>query len=299
MECEKNSFREIIKYNIKKRIMEASVSSIKGLIQNGKLFRIPYFQRSYVWGEKDWERFAMDMESTHDAERDYFLGAVILKNEKKQEDDSRNGIEQRCMVVDGQQRLTTLCIYMKVLHTFALQSVNFEHQYLRDTGTKEPVIEHSREDREMFGNIMHLEFLREMEHRGSNIIKAYNYFYNRLLPNKDNKNYLRNLINTINAQIKFVVITLTTDDDEQQIFDTINSLGVPLTTCDLVKNFLYGPSDEDAYNRNWRVVFEGTEDDESPITVNESDLFMASLEAHRGRNREDEDSDANDESKKD
>lgn len=240
--------------------MEAGVSSIKGLIQNGKLFRIPYFQRSYVWGEKDWERFAMDMESTHDGRRDYFLGAVILKNEEQQENDGRNGIEQRCMVVDGQQRLTTLCIYMKVLHTFALQSSNFEYQYLRDNGVKDPVIEHSREDREMFGNVMHLEFLREMEHCGSNIIKAYNYFYNRLLPNKDNRVYLRNLINTINAHIKFVVITLTTNDDEQQIFDTINSLGVPLTTCDLVKNFLYGPSDEEAYNENWKVVFEDNED---------------------------------------
>lgn len=35
-------------------------------------------------------------------------------------------------------------------------------------------------------------------------------------------------------------------------------------------------------------VFEGSEDEDSVITVNESDLFMASLEAHRGRNREDE-----------
>ena len=35
-------------------------------------------------------------------------------------------------------------------------------------------------------------------------------------------------------------------------------------------------------------VFEGSESEEAPITVNESDLFMASLEARRGRNREDD-----------
>ena len=44
-------------------------------------------------------------------------------------------------------------------------------------------------------------------------------------------------------------------------------------------------------------VFEGSESDEAPITVNESDLFMASLEAHRGRNREDEEDVEKDEPK--
>ena len=44
-------------------------------------------------------------------------------------------------------------------------------------------------------------------------------------------------------------------------------------------------------------VFEGEDSDEAAITVNESDLFMASLEAHRGRNREDEE--VNDENKED
>lgn len=43
-------------------------------------------------------------------------------------------------------------------------------------------------------------------------------------------------------------------------------------------------------------VFEGDEGDESPITVNDSDLFMASLEAHRGRNRDESDSNKKDES---
>lgn len=241
--------------------MEANVCSIRGLIQNGRLLRIPYFQRSYVWGENDWERFAMDMESTFYGRQDYFLGAVILKEETAQEDDGRNGIEKRCMVVDGQQRLTTLSIYMKVLYTLALEQNAFNYQYLRDNETMDPVIEHSREDRIMFGNVMHMEYPQLMDNQhGSNVIDAYNYFLNRLLPKIDDRTYLRGLINTINAHIRFVVITLTNTDDEQQIFDTINSLGVPLTTCDLVKNFLYGPDDEQAYNDNWRAVFEGDED---------------------------------------
>ena len=42
--------------------MEASTLLINGVIQRNTLLRIPYFQRRYVWKEKDWERFAVDME---------------------------------------------------------------------------------------------------------------------------------------------------------------------------------------------------------------------------------------------
>ena len=108
--------------------MDANVCSINGLIQHNCLLRIPYFQRSYVWGEKDWERFADDMESTLTGERDYFLGAVILKDEERQENDSQNGIAKRRMVIDGQQRLTTLSIYMKVLYTLASRNAEFDFQ---------------------------------------------------------------------------------------------------------------------------------------------------------------------------
>ena len=87
--------------------MEARTISINGVIQRNTLLRIPYFQRRYVWGEEDWKRFAIDMESTLDSDRCYFLGAIILKEEPVAMIDRRNGIAKKQLVVDGQQRLTT------------------------------------------------------------------------------------------------------------------------------------------------------------------------------------------------
>ena len=58
------------------------------------------------------------------------------------------------------------------------------------------------------------------------------------------------------AQITFVAIILDGQDDEQQIFDTINSLGVDLTIDELMKNFLYEIDDEDAYKHNWKPAFD-------------------------------------------
>lgn len=235
--------------------MEAGTISIREIIQNNKLFRIPYFQRRYVWGEEEWSRFAMDMESTFENERSYFLGAVILKNEDVSIEDNRNGIGYKYLVVDGQQRLTTLAIYMKVLHMLTGKGQEFMSQYLLE---QEPVIIHSCEDRPKFSEIMSLEIPKKL--RGEdNLTKAFNFFIDALGKRKSLHGDLEILLRMVHAKVKFVVIYLSENDDEQQIFDTINSLGVPLTTGELMKNFLYGEADEEAYRTTWKVVFDTDE----------------------------------------
>ena len=238
--------------------MKADTLSISGVIQRNTLLRIPYFQRRYVWGEEDWERFAIDMESTLDSERYYFLGAIILKEESVSMDERRKGIGKKQLVIDGQQRLTTLAIYMKVLHMLAAKTDDFANQYLQATDVKDPVIIHSCDDMPQFKKIMHLDALTDISDN-SNIAKAYTFFKNYLTERRSKGVNLNDLLNTVNAGVTFVVISLTSDDDEQQIFDTINSLGVPLTTGELMKNFLYEADDEEAYKKSWKVIFDTDE----------------------------------------
>lgn len=235
--------------------MEARTISINGVIQRNTLLRIPYFQRRYVWGEEDWKRFAIDMESTLDSDRCYFLGAIILKEEPVTMADRRNGIAKRQLVIDGQQRLTTLSIFMKVLHMMIGKNDDFANQFLQADAVKSPVIIHSCDDMPQFSNIMHLN-APSPQLGESNIVKAYNYFRTYLEDRRAAGVNLNDLLNTINACVTFVAISLTHLDDEQQIFDTINSLGVPLTTGELMKNFLYEANDEDAYRNSWRLMFD-------------------------------------------
>ena len=236
--------------------MKADTLNISGIIQRDTLLRIPYFQRRYVWGEKDWERFAIDMESTLDSIQKYFLGAIILKEEQLAQQDRRNGIGRRFLVVDGQQRLTTLSIYMKVLHMLTAKSDIFAMQYLQNSGVQDPVLTHNCEDMPAFNQIMHLETLKDVD-ECNNIFKAYKYFRNKLIEARETRGVvLDELLNTINSSITFVAISLNQDDDEQQIFDTINSLGVPLTTGELIKNFLYRAEDEEIYRDTWKNVFD-------------------------------------------
>ena len=217
--------------------MEARTYMISEVIQRDRLLRIPYFQRRYVWERKDWERFAMDMESTLDSESNYFLGAIILKDETTSLQDRRNGVGRKQQVIDGQQRLTTLAIYMKVLHMMTNRKQDFDNQYLQGTQLREPVIAHGCEDAQDFRKIMHLETPQEHIEGAGNIIEAYNFFREYLEKAKSQIS-LEDLLNTVNSSVTFVGINLTREDNEQRIFDTINSLGVPLTTGELMKNFL-------------------------------------------------------------
>lgn len=225
--------------------MRADTNNISGIINRHNTLCIPYFQRRYVWEKEDWKRFADDMSALYGGEHPYFLGAIILKNTGR----------GQFQVVDGQQRLTTFSIYMKVLHMLTNRNDEFCYNYLQSDDTKEPRLTHNHLDMPRFREIMHLETVREMNATG-NIADAYNFFREYLNKTKNEGLNLSTLLNDVDRLATFVIITLDNDDDEQQIFDTINSLGVPLTTGELIKNFLYRSNDEDAYNANWRPVFD-------------------------------------------
>ena len=113
--------------------MEASTLFINGVIQKNTLLRIPYFQRRYVWKEDNWNRFAIDMESTLDSERNYFLGALILKEDTVTKADKMLGIGKKQLVIDGQQRLTTIFLTLYAIKELMLErSMNTEAERLEN-----------------------------------------------------------------------------------------------------------------------------------------------------------------------
>ena len=235
--------------------MKARAAKIKDVFNNESLLRIPYFQRRYVWKEDDWERFVEDMESTLGSDKQYFLGALILQEEDP--DPNEKEITEQYKVIDGQQRLTTLSIYMRILHMKTSKNSEFVSQYLHNDSLKTPVIRHSIDDRREYENVMKQDVAREMT-GDSNMIKAYNYMLN-YFNTKENILNLNDLLFEVKRKVTFVCITLDKEDDEQQTFETINSIGVPLTTGELLKNFLYESTDEAAYKQNWYPVFDTDE----------------------------------------
>ena len=238
--------------------MKAETPSINGVFKHSTILRIPFYQRQYVWGEREWERFFIDMDSLVGIRKKYFLGSLIFKNEEPSDEEMIYGISEKYTVIDGQQRLTTLSIFLKAINSVLVDDQlknNFQASFFVQNGQRNPVLHHSINDRSAYQEVMWGNPLTAYEDK--RIVKAYNYFRSKLIGRSQLE--LKSLWMSIFAHIKFVVIILDHQDDEQQIFDTINSLGVDLTIDELMKNFLYDANEENAYINNWKPVFDDAE----------------------------------------
>lgn len=226
--------------------MDASKITINEIFNGNKILEIPFFQRAYVWGEDQWERLLDDLEHVSLINKPYFLGSVIFKQLMT---DSKQSVGDLRIVIDGQQRLTTLNIFFKVLCLKNNQS-NYFDRIFRLISTNEIAIRHNQNDIDSFELVLALDDLEDLPRsENDNIVRAYHYFKDKIDTSKFN---LQNIL----SRILFVGIDLNFDEDEQQIFDTINSLGVKLTTAELLKNYFFNRDEISTYNTYWKNVFE-------------------------------------------
>ena len=227
--------------------MDAGKRTINDIFNGNRVLEIPFFQRAYVWGQPQWERLLEDMKDITKSNKPYFLGSVILK---QQETTTGSRIGDKRTVIDGQQRLTTLNIFFKVLCLKTNENSTFDRIFkLRDNSN---ALLHNHNDIQAFNEILALTELKDLEGE-SNITQAYNYFKDNLVPDDLN-------LDSILSNVLFVGIDLSQEEDEQQIFDTINSLGVKLTTAELLKNYFFNRDDIEKYNEYWKEVFEKDEE---------------------------------------
>lgn len=237
--------------------MDAHKAGIADIFTSMTLIEVPFFQRPYVWKEDLWERFLEDMEYVTKTNKTHFFGSIILKDAGK----APAGVNYvtKKTIVDGQQRLTTFLIFMKVLclknGQTDLYNFNFKNM------NKDIKLLHSKCDKEAFDKIVSADNAVEIDNPepASQIISAFNFFVNNIDESK-----LDNM--TILSNIQFVKIDLDSDEDEQQIFDTINSLGVDLTTAELLKNYFFNRESIKEYEEKWVGVFE--KDDDAKIYWN-------------------------------
>jgi hypothetical protein len=181
----------------------------------------------------------------------------------------------RWLVIDGQQRLTTLILFFKVLclkKGYNGQGDRFAQRFTLQ-GSGEIALQHNHNDVEAFKKIAALQALDDIPEEGSGhqIVKCYNFFKERIDPSKLNWDILL-------SKIQFVAIALDEKEDEQQIFDTINSVGVRLTTAELLKNYFFkGESDLSSYERHWETHYEPRNDNGEVKAYWEAELTTGRL----------------------
>jgi len=233
--------------------MEARKEQIASIFNGHKTLVVPFYQRSYVWQEDQWRRFLEDMEFISATGQDYFLGSVILKQQTNQ---NGNNNDTRT-IIDGQQRFTTIALFFKVLCQRTNDMDTFRQHFTvrnKKEGNRSIALIHSINDKEDFEKV--IKYDGDMPLEGSdksNILGAYNFFLNNVDVDKVD-------IDTLLAHIILIGIDLQESDDEQVIFDTINSLGVRLTTGELLKNYFFDENSKEEFENLWMPTFEKDRD---------------------------------------
>lgn len=227
--------------------MKAGEILINGIFNGSRLLKVPFYQRAYVWDEEQWDRFLTDMEFVTKTKKPYFLGSIIFKSGKTP--NTWDHFSDCKIVIDGQQRLTTLMIFFKVLCLKKNENRLFERDFCLEDDTI--VLQHGRNDIAAFDTVMRHGKLEEIPNvvPASQIISAFNFFLKKIDTDKLDRTIIK-------QNVQFVCIDLLDGEDEQQVFDTINSLGVRLTTAELLKNYFYNKDNVQEYEKNWVAIFE-------------------------------------------
>jgi hypothetical protein len=282
--------------------MFTNVKSPQDIFYNPQRLLVPLFQRPYVWNrERQWEPLWQDVKRVAERlldgiESNHFLGAVVLQ----QLPNELGSLSSRS-VIDGQQRLTTLQLLFDAIHgeldsrqlsAYASQvKALVENPEAYRTSSEDIYkVWPTNRDRPGFNEVMSAKYpvsYSSLANSESQIAKAHLYFSEAVaiwLSEGDQDSRGRALVDTISRHLQIVVIDLAFDEDAQEIFETLNARGTPLTAADLIKNFVFQRLDgtphdiEQAYHKYWELFetpFWEEEVTTGRLVYSRSSLFLA------------------------
>lgn len=240
--------------------MKADTLTPSRIFSESGIREVPLFQRKYVWSEeRQWQPLWNDVARLTDAlllggpePAKHFMGAVVLQQLPK-----RTGALQRTSIIDGQQRLTTLQVLFDAIRKEAARVdvprvvsrmetllINPELEQEADPVTKFK-LHPTNKDQEAFFQLIGSESpeykdLKDPSHR---LVKAHKFFSEScaqwLQDKTDPAEAIEKLSDTIRELLSVAVIDLEPDENAQEIFETLNARGTPLTAADLIKNFVF------------------------------------------------------------
>ena len=253
--------------------MRTDVQTPQQIFFNPIRYEIPPYQRPYIWTQEQqwaplWEDVTELAESVAEKGRTepHFLGAIVVQQKQVQ-----TGPFLERVVVDGQQRLTTIQLLLDAVQEFC-QNESFDdpaerlaplvlnpRAYIGSEPNLAFKLWPTRLDQEAFRHAMQND-LDSGEHSSSRIVMAHNFFKAQMRawldqqPQSDNpETAVIALERAVRDFLQVAVIDLDADDNPHVIFETLNARGTPLLPSDMVKNFILfkaGVGAEYAYDQS-------------------------------------------------
>lgn len=257
-------------------LLDTKTVNLNEVLGNGKIYRVPQFQRDYSWGQDNWEDLWNDISIVKTTGNPHYMGSVVLQNDGS----------KLYLIIDGQQRFTTLSIltlaFIARIQKLSDDGIDIEankervdilmRQYI---GQKDPAsLRYSskiflNENNDGFYQQRLLTFkppinVNKLSDSEKLMWEAYLFFQKSI--EKDFKSQsgedLANAINkTVGDLLMFIQITVEDELNAYTVFETLNSRGVDLTSTDLLKNFLFSlvaksKTDLDQVKGQWKKIID-------------------------------------------
>lgn len=207
---------------------------------NKRQYLIPVYQRNYEWSKEQCEKLFEDIVLASEKDHTHFCGSVVYASLKEE----RN--IKYYVIIDGQQRMTTIYLMIKALYDLAqtdkdkevmkeaLENKDRYDEYGIDIASKlklKPI----KSDNNQLMLLMENKF--DKIDKSSGIWHNYELFCELIKEKQERdmgvKDIYRGLEKLICAKI-----LLEEDDNPQEIFERINSTGLPLSLADKIRNFV-------------------------------------------------------------
>ncbi|MFB2835226.1 DUF262 domain-containing protein [Floridanema evergladense] len=238
--------------------MQASVIKLQEIIEGTKQYLVPLFQRPYSWEKAQWQILWDDLIELCKAEspRPHFMGSIVtIPTQSVPEGVSKY------LLIDGQQRLTTVFILLSVLRDTAKQSQEELAAEIDDTilvnrykkGLDYYKIQPTQADRVAFQKIIN----SESQVNESGILECYRFFEKKIRQNRSTLD-LQRIKKVICSNLSLVSVVLSVDDDPYLVFESLNAKGRNLTQADLIRNYffmrIHPEHQESVYAKYWQPM---------------------------------------------
>ncbi|MGN8425517.1 DUF262 domain-containing protein [Helicobacter pylori] len=217
--------------------MKATQSTINDFFAlTGTIFSIPVYQRNYTWAEENCEKLLQDIVSISQNKKTHFMGSITYILHLIDDEKSLRQL-QEFVIIDGQQRITTLMLLLKAIETkIQNEEIKKEIDNLLNLTGQRLRLKPIKSDKEAFDLVMQN---RSHELQGVSHIRDNYRFFTKELDNYISKGYRIEEIYGAFLRLKIVAIGLELgEDDPQVVFESINATGVQLKGLDLIRNYL-------------------------------------------------------------
>ncbi|KNE05760.1 hypothetical protein ACM24_03475 [Helicobacter pylori] len=240
--------------------MKADATTLLGFFEENQnnQFVIPIYQRLYSWKKEQCEQLWDDIIKIggNDKMNGHFIGSILYVRDD-------NTHSSPLLIIDGQQRLTTITLLLialknhlseevKILEKFSRK--NIENYLINSDKKFRLILSESDKDTLLF---LIDKNKRKPSEPSVKIVENFELFEKWISENTDK------LETIFKGLEKLMIVWISLDkgkDDPQLIFESMNSKGIELTQADLIRNYIVMETEvekqEDFYNQYWRAMEE-------------------------------------------